>query len=238
MQVQNNDGSPRGQLVLVGAGEFADIAHEYFSEDSQFEVVGFAVERAYIVGKEHRGLPVVALEEIEAHFPQDSVQVHVAITNTKLNRVRERLVGIVRSKGYKLANYISSRAFVWRTAELGENVFIFENNVVQHGVRIGDGVVLWSGNHVGHQTRIGDFTFVSSHVVISGYCQIGQRCFLGVNSTFADSVSIGDDCFVALASVVNKSFEAHGQMLTGHPAAPSKVTSYRFFKVKAPDVLE
>lgn len=220
------------RLVLVGAGEFADIAHEYFTHDSDLEVVGFAVERAFLQEDEHRGLPVVALEEIETHFPPDSVQVHVAVTNTKLNRVRERLVQAVRAKGYVLANYVSSRAFVWHTADLGKNVFIFENNVVQHKVRIGDGVVLWSGNHIGHQTVIDDFTFVSSHVVISGYCRIGRRCFLGVNATFADHVAIGDDCFVALASVVNKSYEEPGQMLTGHPAVPSKVTSYRFFKVQ------
>jgi sugar O-acyltransferase (sialic acid O-acetyltransferase NeuD family) len=177
------DNSDGAKLVLVGAGEFADIAHEYFTHDSDFDVVGFAVERAFIEGDEHRGLPLVALEEIEQHFPPGSAQVHVAVTNTKLNRVRERLVTLVREKGYRLANYISSNAFVWRTAVLGENVFIFENNVIQHGVKIGDGVVLWSGNHVGHQSSIDDFTFVSSHVVISGYCHIGKRCFLGVNAT-------------------------------------------------------
>lgn len=237
MQNQYETSTTGGKLVLVGAGEFADIAHEYFSLDSEFEVVAFAVERAFLTGTEHRGLPVVALEELEEHFAPGSVKVHVAVTNTQLNRVRERLVGIVREKGYALASYVSSQAFVWRTAKLGENVFIFENNVVQHGVTIGDGVVLWSGNHVGHQTQIGDFTFVSSHAVISGYCRIGRRCFLGVNSTFADNVAIGDDCVIALAAVVNKSHEASGLMLTGHPAQPSKVSTYRFFKLSPPDAL-
>lgn len=224
-------GPKLGKLVIVGGGEFADIAHEYFTGDSDMEVVAFAVERPFLDRETHRGLPMIALEDIEQHFTPSDVSVHVAVTNTRLNRVRERLVGLVREKGYRLANYISSSAFVWRTAKIGENVFIFENNVIQHGVSIGDGVVLWSGNHIGHQTHIDDFTFVSSHVVISGYCRIGKRCFLGVNSTFADNIEIGDDCFVALASVVNKSFRTAGQMLTGHPAAASTVSTYRFFKV-------
>lgn len=231
-QQSTPDADVKTKLVIVGAGEFADIAHEYFTFDSDMDVVCFAVERDFLDQNEHRGLPVIPLEDLTDHFSPDSVQVHVAVTNTKLNRVRERLLGLVRQKGYQLASYISSNAFVWRTAELGENVFIFENNVVQHGVKIGDGVVLWSGNHVGHQTRINDFTFVSSHVVISGYCQIGKRCFLGVNATFADHVEIGDDCFVALASVVNKSHPEPGLMISGNPAAPSKVSSYRFFKIK------
>lgn len=219
-------------LLIVGAGEFADIAHEYFTHDSEYDVVGFAVEKAFLDGSEHRGLPLVALEDVEMHFDPRRVAAHVAVTNTNLNRVRERLVGTVRSKGYTLANYVSSHAFVWRTAVLGENVFIFENNVVQHGVKIGDGVVLWSGNHIGHQTEIDDFTFVSSHCVISGYCRIGRRCFLGVNATFADHIEIGADCFVALAAVLNKSFKEPGQLITGHPAAASKVSTYRYFKLK------
>ncbi|MFS4582199.1 acetyltransferase [Phaeobacter sp. C3_T13_0] len=221
------------KLLLIGAGEFADIAYEYFTHDSDYEVVGFAVEQAYLTETEKFGLPIVALESATEHFAPAEVEAHVAVTSTKLNQVRERLVGEAEKMGYRLCNYISSRAFVWQTAELGDNVFIFENNVVQHGVKIGAGVVLWSGNHVGHQTSIEDFCFISSHVVISGYCTIGRRSFVGVNASFADNITIGADSFVALAAVVNKSFPDAGQILSGHYAEPSRVSAYRYFKVKA-----
>ena len=92
--------------------------------------------------------------------------------------------------------------------------------------------MLWSGNHIGHQTQIGDHCFLSSHVVISGYCSIGASCFLGVNATFADNVTLGDDCFVGMAAVVNKSFDAKGLILNGHPAEASRVSSYRYYKIK------
>lgn len=219
-------------LLIVGAGEFADIAYEYFTMDSDYDVVGFAVEADYLTEDCKFDLPVVDLADIETRFSPETVEVHVAVTSTQLNQVRERLVGLMRAKGYRLASYVSSHAFVWRTATLGDNVFIFENNVIQHGVRIGDGVVLWSGNHIGHQTRIEDFCFVSSHAVISGYCTIGRRSFLGVNCTFADHVSIAADSFIGLGSVLNKSVEEPGQIITGNPAVASKVTAYRYFKVK------
>ncbi len=32
------------KLIIVGAGEFAEIAYEYFSYDSEYDVVAFAVE--------------------------------------------------------------------------------------------------------------------------------------------------------------------------------------------------
>ena len=35
------------KLVIVGAGEFAEITYEYFTFDSEYEVVAFAVEKEY-----------------------------------------------------------------------------------------------------------------------------------------------------------------------------------------------
>lgn len=221
------------KLLIIGAGEFADIAYEYFTVDSDYDVVGFAVEAEFLSETEKFGLPVVALEEAETQFPPAEYDAHVAITSTNLNRIRARLMGVAKAKGYTLASFISPHAFVWRTAKLGENAFIFENNVIQHGVQIGAGCVIWSGNHIGHQTRIDDYCFLSSHVVISGYCQIGKSCFIGVNASFADNVTVGDDCFVGMAAVVNKNFPDPGQILNGNPAEPARVTAYRYFRIEA-----
>jgi len=220
-------------LLIVGAGEFADIAYEYFTVDSDYTVVGFAVEHDYLDETPKFDLPVIALEAARRRFDPATTYAHVAVTSTKLNRVRAGLMEKTRAAGYSFANFISPRAMVWRTAELGENVFIFENNVVQHGVQIEDGCVLWSGNHIGHQTKIGAHCFLSSHVVISGYCNIGARSFLGVNATFADGVSIAEDCLVGMAAVVNKSFDKPGLILNGNPAEPAKVSSYRYYRIKA-----
>ncbi len=219
------------RLVIIGDGEFAQIAYEYFTHDSDYDVVGFAVEKEYLSRDSLNDLPVIAVEEIEGKFPKDSYLVFVAITYTQLNRVRTRLYNNLKEKGYRFANYISSKAFVWQNVEMGENCFIFENNVIQPFCKIGNNVVLWSGNHIGHQTEIGDNCFLSSHIVVSGYCKIGKSCFVGVNSTFADYIEIGDDCFVAMASVISKKFEENS-FIKGNPAEAAKVTAKRFFKIK------
>ena len=39
------------KLVIVGAGEFAEIVYEYFMLDSPYEVVGFVVEEKIFKGK-------------------------------------------------------------------------------------------------------------------------------------------------------------------------------------------
>jgi sugar O-acyltransferase (sialic acid O-acetyltransferase NeuD family) len=220
----------RDGIVVVGAGEQAEIAYEYFTRDSPEKVVGFAVESAYLDRRELYGLPVIALEEVESHFPPERTAAFVAISSTKLNRIRTRLYEDVKGRGYSLATYVSSRAFVWHNVKIGENCMIFENNVLQHRVEVGDNAVLWSGNHVGHQTRIEDHCFISSHVVISGFCNVGRSSFMGVNSCVADYVKIGEDCVVGAGAVVVRDCEP-AKVYVGNPARALDRSSYESFDV-------
>ena len=191
-----------GKLVIVGDSAFAEIAYEYFTHDSEHEVVGFAVEREYMTKETLFGLPVVAFETMEERFPPQEHRFHAALVYTQTNRLRTRLYQEAKAKGYTPASYVSPHAFVWRNVKLGEHLFIFENNVVQPFVTIGDNVVLWSGNHIGHHSRIGSHCFVSSHVVVSGFCTVGESCFMGVNSTVSNNVNIGNECIVGASATI------------------------------------
>lgn len=218
------------KLVIVGDSAFAEIACEYFSQDTNYEVVGFAVENSYKKKESLAGRRVISFEEIENFYPPESHDIFVAIVYTQLNRLRARLVDAVKSKGYSLASYISPKAFIWPNVKVGEHCFIFEGNTLQPFVEIGDDIVLWSGNHVGHHSKIEDHCFVSSQVVISGFCEIGEYSFLGVNSTIANNVIIGKDSWIGPSVTVTRSIEA-GSLLQVPEVIPSKVSTYRFFKV-------
>lgn len=218
------------KLVIYGIGETADIALEYFKHDSEYEVIGFTVDKEYLQGDSHLNLPVVDFAIIQDKYPPGEYEMFAASTYNKLNRVRTKMYNAAKAKGYKMANYISSKAFVWHNVEIGDNVMIFENNVVQHLVKIGNNVVLWSGNHIGHQTIIEDNVYLSSHCVISGFCIIGAYSFLGVNCTFNDNIKLGKDNIVGSGALVVKSSE-DGKLLVGAPARPAAKTSYEAFNV-------
>jgi sugar O-acyltransferase (sialic acid O-acetyltransferase NeuD family) len=214
----------QSRVVIVGAGEFAEIACEYLTHDSPHEVVGFTVGTEFLDRSEIFGLPVVPFSEVESHFAPSEHSAIVAVTYVHLNRVRTQLYAEAKRKGYRLCSYVSSQAFVWKGVEIGENCFVFENNVLQYGVRIGNNVVLWSGNHIGHQTQIGDNCFISSHVVVSGFCDIGANSFLGVNSTLADNLVVAPDSVIGAGAVVIRNTES-GKVYKGNPAAGSEPRS-------------
>ena len=58
-------GGDKEKLVIIGDGETAEIAYDYFTSDSNYEVVAFSAERNFRRNQTLLGLPVVPLEEIE-----------------------------------------------------------------------------------------------------------------------------------------------------------------------------
>ena len=190
------------KLVIIGDSAFAEIAYEYFTHDSAFEVVAFAVEKEFLKRDSLFGVPVVAFETVQERYAPAQHHFYAANVYTQGNRLRTRLYRAAKEKGYRPASYISPHAFVWRNVKLGEHCFIFENNVIQPFVKVGDNVVLWSGNHIGHHSSIGSHCFVSSHVVVSGFVNIGESCFLGVNSTISNNINIGNQVVVGASSTI------------------------------------
>lgn len=224
------------KIFLIGAGETAHMAYEYFTHDSSYEVCGFAVEKQYITQNEFLGLPVVAFEDCESFFPTNEYKVFVAVISTKLNTARARLFELAKAKGYEFASYISSSASIWHNVEIGENCFILNNNVVQPFVTIGNNVILWGGNFIGHRSSISDNCFLAGHIIIAGQTKIGKNCFIGVNATISDTLDIGEDCFIGMASAVTKSTEPNSVYI-GNPAKKYPLTAkeygeYRDFKPK------
>jgi sugar O-acyltransferase (sialic acid O-acetyltransferase NeuD family) len=219
------------KLVIIGDSAFAEIAYEYFTHDSPYEVVGFSVDREYLKKESLFGLPIVPFEDLEKHFPPQTHSVYAASTYTKLNRLRARFAQDAKKRGYRLASYVSSKCFVWRNVTLGEHVFIFEDNTLQPFVKIGNNVVLWSGNHIGHHSTVLDNVFVSSHVVISGFCTIGENCFLGVNATIANDVKIGRDALIGAGAVVLRNTDPGVLLGSKHTETHPKKTAPQYFGV-------
>lgn len=197
----------------------AHIAFEYFSFDSDYEVQAFVVDDQFATSSTYLDLPLVSLSQFLDEFNKSEIHLFIALSATNMNQDRKRVYDFFKNLDYHFASYISSKAFVWRNAVIGENTFIFENNVIQPFVTVGNNCVLWSGNHVGHRTEISDHVFLSSHVVISGYCKIGESSYFGVNSTVHNNVEIAERCLVGAGAMVTKN-TLPDLVYVGSPARP------------------
>lgn len=218
------------KLVIFGSGDIAQLAHYYLSTDSNYEVVAFTVDAAYLTKIDFCGLPVVAFEEIANRYPPDTHEAFVALSYSKLNEVRKEKYLAAKALGYRLASYISSRSTVLNVGRIGENCFILEDNTIQPFVTVGNNVTLWSGNHIGHHSIIHDHCFIASHVVISGGVEIDESCFIGVNATLRDHIKVGAKCVIGAGALLLADTEPDGVYM-GQATERAKVPSARLRKI-------
>jgi sugar O-acyltransferase (sialic acid O-acetyltransferase NeuD family) len=191
-------------VVLFGLGDFARIARIYLDADSPHRVVAFTANEEYIDRDEVEGVPVVPFERLTESHPPDQHAMFVAIGFSGVNSARREVYEQCKERGYELITYINSKATYWGELPIGDNCFVFEENVIQPNVRIGNNVILWSGNHIGHDSTIENHVFIASHAVISGNCRVGESSFVGVNATFRDNVTVAPRCVIGAGALIMK----------------------------------
>ena len=211
-------------LIVFGAGDLAQLAHYYFTNDTEYDVAAFTLDAAYIQEPECCGLPVVPFEEVTRHYPPERYELFTALSYAKLNQVRKEKYLAAKALGYRLPSYISSRATVLNDFRIGENCFILEDNTIQPFASIGNNVTLWSGNHIGHHSTIHDHCFLASHIVVSGGVEIRESCFIGVNATLRDLITIGEKCVIGAGALIMADVAPEGVYI-GHATKRFRVQS-------------
>lgn len=198
------------KIIIFGTGTNADLAHYYFTHDSPHKIIAFTADKKYVESDSFLGLPLIPFEEIESSYPPDSYFMFIALSYREVNKIRALKYEEAKTKGYKFANFISTKSVIWDNVEIGDNCFILENQTIQPYVKIGNNVTIWSGNHIGHHSIINDHCYITSHVVISGYVNIGSYSFLGVNCTIRDGLSIAPKSVLGAGATIVKNTEEKG----------------------------
>jgi sugar O-acyltransferase (sialic acid O-acetyltransferase NeuD family) len=215
--------SNKKKAVIFGTGEFAEVAHFYLTNDSDYQVAAFTASRAHIAKDSILGLPVTPFEDIEKNYPPGQYDMFIAIAYGDRNKTREKFYREAKDKKYKLLSYVSSQATTWPGLSIGDNCFIFEDNTIQPFVKIGNNVIIWSGNHIGHHSVIEDHCFIASHCVISGLCRVKEYSFIGVNATLRDGITIEKENIIGAGALILKNTQ-EGQVYPGlrSSALPAK----------------
>jgi sugar O-acyltransferase (sialic acid O-acetyltransferase NeuD family) len=217
-------------LVIFGTGDIGQLAHFYFTNDSDYQVIAFTVDPGFVKACEFCALPVVPFDQIALHYPPAQHDMFIALSYANLNQVRKAKYLAAKNMGYQLASYVSSRATVLTQYPIGENCFILENNTLQPFVRIGNNVTLWSGNHIGHHATIGDHCFIASQVVVSGGVTIEESCFIGVNATLRDHIRIGARSVIGAGALLLSDAAPEG-VYVGAAAERSSASSTKLKKI-------
>ena len=133
------------------------------------------------------------------------------------SKVRRILFNKYSGKGFKIISLISPKAYVSKSAQIGEGCIIQSFCNVSCDVKLGRGVRLNTYSNVMHDVTIGDYSIVAPNSVLLGRCAIGEETYIGANATILPNISVGSKCLIGAASVVTKDL-ADGLKVCGNPA--------------------
>jgi sugar O-acyltransferase (sialic acid O-acetyltransferase NeuD family) len=215
-------GAPVGKVIIFGLGQIASMAWYVLTHDSQYRVVAFTVDEAYLTCVSLHGLPVVPFEKLAALFPPEECGLHLPIGWKGMNSLRAKKLAQGRAMGYTIVSYVSARAYLWPDLRWGENCEIHQAVSIGPFVRIGENCLVFGSSVVGHHTVIGDHCYVAGRATVCGGAAIGEYCVLGASCTILDGVRIAPRCFIGAGALVNRDTQENG-VYTGVPAKRGKL---------------
>jgi sugar O-acyltransferase (sialic acid O-acetyltransferase NeuD family) len=214
------------RLFIFGMGNFAEMCHHFFCEDSGYEVCGFTVDAAYLgETTRFRGLPVIAYEELLTSPLREGAEMFVAVGVGKINTLRAQKVEQVQRDGFTLASYVSTLARVPRGFVARPNTMIMDQVNIHPDVEIGSNTIVWSNSRIALKVRIGDHVWITS-AVIGDSTTIGDFSFVGLNATVAPFVKVGSHNLIGAGALITQDTKDY-EVYRGARSKPSKVSSLR-----------
>lgn len=197
------------QILLVGA------YHEMIElcESCGCEIIGI-FDNDYV--GEYYGVKIIGKDSDAVSLYDKYKDIPVVITPF-MPAVREKLVKLYSSLGYKFATIISPEAKISRFSTIGEGTVVQAGVNVAANTKIGKFVKLNTLCNIMHDNEIGDFVTVSPNAVTLGYVKIESRAFLGANCTILPYLKVGEGATVGAAAVVTKDVQ-QGKVVKGNPA--------------------
>ena len=154
-------------LLIVGAGIYAEVVSEIAADMGCFEKISFVDDNAK---ETPNGTAVIGTTEAIPFLESEYSNIIVAIGNPT---VRLSLLKKIKYETtYNIVSTISPRAYVSPTTWIGQGCIIEPMAVVHTNCVIGDGCIISAGAVVNHASRCGDGAHVDCNATVDGYCDV------------------------------------------------------------------
>lgn len=192
------------KIIIFGNSNFAKLMKWYIENDTDREVECFCVEERFITQSYFEKLKVVPFEHIEEKYTPDKYEILIAIGQSGMNNIREKIFNKCKSKGYHVASYIHSSC-IQSNSKIGEGNIILEKTLIQPYAEIGNGNLIWYGVLIAHDDVIGNFNTIAGGVSLCGFVHIKNNCYIGNASMIHEYTIIDDYTLVGAGAYVKES---------------------------------
>ena len=177
----------------------------------------------------HIGPDIDADEGVRLDYPPERARVSPLVLGASA-RLR---TGTILYAGSRIGDRFQTghNVIVREENEIGHDVSVWSNSVVDYGCVIGDGVKIHTNCYVAQYSELGEGAFLAPGVTFANDLypgqkgsrewmsgpSVGPRAQIGVNATILPFVTIGDGAIIGAGSVVTRDIPA-GMVAYGSPA--------------------
>lgn len=191
------------RLIIIGTSVAASNICKFVEKYKLFDVVGFAVDKAYKTIDTYMGKTVFEVEALDTIIDKQKDFLFVAIQWNRLNADRRSVYERLKADGWRFANLVSPLASINGTLE-GDNCWITDFVCIDTDARIGNDVFVKVGAWVGDHALVGDHCFIGAKSTVGGGVKIGEQSFIGLGAIVFDDTTVGRKCIVGAATALKR----------------------------------
>ncbi len=183
------------QIILIGGGGHCVSCIEIIEEGNQYAIAGI------IDLPEKRGEKVCAYEIVGSDLDLPGLvkkNPHFFITVGQIKSPAKRVALFEKLKklGAKFPSIISPKAYVSKSAEIGEGTIIMHGAIVNTLARVGKNCIINTSSLIEHNAVIEDHCHISTGAIINGGTRVRMNTFIGSNSVTRENIEIGRNSII------------------------------------------
>lgn len=157
-------------LLILGAGGYGHVVREIAEDSGIFDKIDFLDDLSPLaIGK------FGDAEKFLKGYPNAVV----ALGNAEL---RLGYIEKLRAAGFQIPAIISPKAYVSKSAKIGNGTIVEPFSAVNANSEVGIGVLLRCGAVIDHNAKVGDFCYIDCGVVVKANNSVGFKIKIAANS--------------------------------------------------------
>lgn len=156
--------------MILGAGGYGHVVREIAEDSGIFDKIDFLDDSSPLaIGK------FGDAEKFLKGYPNAVV----ALGNAEL---RLGYIEKLRAAGFQIPAIISPKAYVSKSAKIGNGTIVEPCSAVNANSEVGIGVLLRCGTVIDHNAKVGDFCYIDCGVVVKANNSVGFKIKIAANS--------------------------------------------------------
>ena len=170
LRAKQRENRLNNNILILGAGGYGHVVREIAEDLGIFDKIDFLDDSSPLaIGK------FGDAEKFLKGYPNAVV----ALGNAEL---RLGYIEKLRAAGFQIPAIISPKAYVSKSAKIGNGTIIEPFSAVNANSEVGIGVLLRCGSVIDHNAKVGDFCYIDCGVVVKANNSVGFKIKIAANS--------------------------------------------------------